>query len=113
MSDIRWYTPHENLFVAAHVDGTLVFYDKEKEDATFQADESAESQPTPTGANKRHPKIEVRRSLQAASPKANPVAVYKVTRQRINLMEFSSDGRFLAVVSEDGSLRVVDLQREE
>ena len=39
--------------------------------------------------------------------------MYKVTRQRVNAVDFSPDGRFLAVVSEDGSLRIIDFMREE
>ena len=113
ISAIQWLPGSENLFLAAHVDGTLIIYDKEREDGPFWPEEVSESQTPATDKEKRRPQIEVKRSLRAASQKNNPVAVFKVTRQRVNAIDFSPDGRFLVVVSEDGALRIVDLMKEE
>jgi len=43
--DVKWMPGSENLFLAAHDDGTLVVYDKEKEDAALS--------PTSTRARRR------------------------------------------------------------
>ncbi|KZM24151.1 hypothetical protein ST47_g4683 [Ascochyta rabiei] len=76
VSDIRWIPNSENLFMASHMDGSLVVYDKEKEDAAFR-------------------KIRL-----------------TVKNSKINAFEFSPDRRHFAVVSEDGSFRIMDFLRE-
>ncbi|KAL9631078.1 MAG: hypothetical protein Q9164_006083, partial [Protoblastenia rupestris] len=35
ISEIRWLPGSENLFLASHMDGTLIVYDKERDDAAF------------------------------------------------------------------------------
>ncbi|KAL9086121.1 MAG: hypothetical protein Q9159_004356 [Coniocarpon cinnabarinum] len=110
---IRWVPPQENLFLAAHIDGTLVIYDKEKDDAAFVAEDFSSPLSPAALDGRRSVQLEVRRSMKATQPKANPVAVYKATRQRINAIEFSFDGQHLAIVCEDGSLRILDLEHEE
>jgi WD40 repeat protein len=97
------------------MDGTLVVYDKEKEDAIFNADEEE------VGLNgeRVHPNIEpsdkisVLKSVHSKNQKANPVSVWKLSNQRINSFQFSPDHRHLAVVSEDGTLRIIDYLKEE
>lgn len=39
VSYIGWIPGSENLFLAAHMDGTLLVYDKEKDDSAFFAEE--------------------------------------------------------------------------
>src|ERR1700753_1097113 len=95
----------ENLFLAAHADGSLVVYDKEKEDAAFVPEEDV-VRPASGVAGK--PGLQVLKSVQSKTQKSNPVAYWKVLNQRINDMAFSPDGRHLAVASEDGSLRILD-----
>ena len=41
VSDVRWLPNSENLFLAAHMDGSMIVYDKEKEDALFVAEDQA------------------------------------------------------------------------
>jgi len=105
--------PHsENLFLAAYHDGTLVVYDKEKEDAPFVPDEP--TPPSDTASNGHpSPKLQVRKSVQSKTQKSNPVAFWKVSNQKINAFAFSPHGRHLAVVSEEGSLRIIDLHKEQ
>lgn len=96
------------------MDGSLVVYDKEKEDAIFSGEE--EGAPKENGeANGVNPasKIEIRKSVHSKNQKTNPVAVWKLSNQRINAFAFSPDNRHLAVVSEDGSFRIIDYLKEE
>jgi catabolite repression protein CreC len=102
--------------MTAHMDGSLVVYDKEKEDAEF----APEDEGAATNGDAEAPKgltfnrsIHVRKSVGSQNQKFNPVSAWKLSNQRINTFAFSPDRRHLAVVSEDGSLRVVDYLKEE
>lgn len=114
--------------MAAHMDGSLVVYDKEKEDAIFAAEEDGAQpqqpqapQHSPTngevnGANgtvNHSSHIQVTKSVHSKNQKTNPVAVWKLSNHRINAFAFSPDNRHLAVVSEDGSLRIIDYLKEQ
>ncbi|KAI1817333.1 catabolite repression protein creC [Poronia punctata] len=117
ISQIRWIPGAENLFLAAHMDGTLVVYDKEKEDAIF-APEEEEMEGNENGndsprAIEPSDKITVLKSVHSKNQKTNPVAVWKLSNQRINAFQFSPDNRHLAVVSEDGTMRIIDYLKEE
>ncbi|KAI1850406.1 hypothetical protein JX265_001366 [Neoarthrinium moseri] len=112
VSQIRWIPGAENLFLAAHMDGALVVYDKEKEDAIFNPDEEkpeGEAEPR-TEFSKA---IQVVKSIHSKNQKVNPVAIWKLSNQRINAFAFSPDNRHLAVVSEDGTLRIIDYLNEK
>lgn len=106
---ISWMPGSENLFLAAHEDGSLVVYDKEKEDAVFVPEEAADR---PLSGDPQHPNLQIRKSVQSKNQKTNPVSIWKVLNQRINAFAFSPDGRHLAVASEDGSLRIIDYHKE-
>ncbi|KAI1770335.1 WD40 repeat-like protein [Hypoxylon cercidicola] len=116
VSQIRWIPGAENLFLAAHMDGTLVVYDKEKEDAIFSP-EDEETKSNGEGATPKvidhHKEMNVLKSVHSKNQKNNPVAVWKLSNQRINALEFSPDNRHLAVVSEDGTMRIIDYLKEE
>lgn len=100
------------------MDGSLVVYDKEKEDAAFLPEtekENGEGEAT-NGTNGAAPTkdgIQVNKSVRSKNQKFNPVAAWKLSNQRINAFAFSPDSRHLAVVSEDGSLRIIDYLKEE
>jgi WD40 repeat protein len=115
VSDIRWLPNSENLFLASHVDGSLVVYDKEKEDAAFVPEESiAISEDGMSETEKKLKKLLViKKSVNSKNQKTNPVSYWQLSRSRINAFEFSPDRRHLAVVSEDGSFRVMDFLREK
>ncbi|TGJ88424.1 hypothetical protein E0Z10_g366 [Xylaria hypoxylon] len=115
VSQIRWIPGAENLFLAAHMDGSLVVYDKEKEDAVFsQEDEEVQPNGENTSPNiKPSDKISVLKSVHSKNQKTNPVAIWKLSNQRINSFNFSPDNRHLAVVSEDGTMRIIDYLKEE
>ncbi|KAB5566881.1 catabolite repression protein creC [Coniochaeta sp. 2T2.1] len=120
VSEIRWIPGSETLFLAAHMDGSLVVYDKEKEDALFTVEEEAAKENGETngtngtnGAAHFSTHIQVKKSVHSKNQKTNPVAVWKLSNQRINAFAISPDNRHLAVVSEDGSLRIIDYLKEE
>jgi catabolite repression protein CreC len=115
VSQIRWIPGTENLFLAAHMDGSLVVYDKEKEDVIFNPEEEeAQSNSESTSPNiKPSDKISVLKSVHSRNQKTNPVAIWKLSNQRTNAFSFSPDNRHLAVVSEDGTMRIIDYLKEE
>ncbi|RYP53152.1 hypothetical protein DL768_001826 [Monosporascus sp. mg162] len=112
VSQIKWIPGAENLFMAAHMDGSLVVYDKEKEDAIFNPEEEEPRVSVDTGEDLSK-EFHVVKSVQSKNQKHNPVAIWKLSNQRINSFDFSPDNRYLAVVSEDGTFRTVDYLKEE
>ncbi|RYO90035.1 hypothetical protein DL766_007311 [Monosporascus sp. MC13-8B] len=112
VSQIKWIPGAENLFMAAHMDGSLVVYDKEKEDAIFNPEEEEPGVSVDT-AKDLSKEFHVVKSVQSKNQKHNPVAIWKLSNQRINSFDFSPDNRYLAVVSEDGTFRTVDYLKEE
>lgn len=112
MSEIRWIPGSENLFLAAHMDGSLVVYDKEKDDATFLPEEQSNGNLETNGID-HTVVLHVNKSVHSKNQKVNPVAFWKLSNQRINAFAFSPDNRHLAVVSEDGSLRIIDYLKEQ
>lgn len=118
VSHIKWIPGSENLFLAAHMDGSLVVYDKEKDDAQFTPEEeepSVNGSESGDGQNGVKPgtKMHINKSVHSQNQKTNPVAAWKLSNQRINSFAFSPDNRHLAVVSEDGTLRLIDYLKEE
>ncbi|KAI0477414.1 WD40-repeat-containing domain protein [Xylariaceae sp. FL0804] len=117
VSQIRWIPGAENLFMAAHMDGSLVVYDKEKEDAIFNREEEEVLMNGEFGAPRDstnfREKMAVWKSVHSKNQKTNPVSVWKLSNQQINAFKFSPDNRHLAVVAEDGTMRIIDYLREE
>lgn len=109
VSDIRWLPNSENLFLAAHMDGSLIVYDKEKEDAPFVAEDQEQIQ-TETDKKAR---LVVKKSVNSKNQKFNPASYWKTSNSKINAFAFSPDCRHVAVVSEDGSFRIIDFLKEQ
>lgn len=99
--------------MAAHFDGAVVVYDKEKDDAPFVPEEGMGATSSRSTDGKRVPRLKIRKSVQSRNQKTNPIAYWKATSQRINGMAFSPDGKYLALACEDGSLRILDFLKEE
>ncbi|KAK5995131.1 putative catabolite repression protein creC [Cladobotryum mycophilum] len=120
VSEIRWIPGSENLFLAAHMDGLLVVYDKEKEDGHLNPEEesvnvSVSGSEAGESSSESNPvnRIQINKSVHSKNQKTNPVAAWKLSNHRINAFAFSPDNRHLAVVSEDGTLRIIDYLKEE
>ncbi|KAI5807410.1 catabolite repression protein creC [Peziza echinospora] len=107
VTDIKWLPGSETLFLATHMDGSMIVYDKDKEDGTI----TSETDANPTG--KKETAFIVKKSVDSKNQKANPVSYWKVSTQPINAYAFSPDNTHLAVVSEDGCLRIIDYLKEK
>lgn len=102
------------------MDGQLVVYDKEKDDGHLNPAEEgsnlgvngSDASDTASGINHLD-RIQINKSVHSKNQKLNPVAAWKLSNQRINAFAFSPDNRHLAVVSEDGTLRIIDYLKEE
>lgn len=105
VTHIKWIPGSENLFMASHANGGLVVYDKEKEDAGFV--------PEGTGKSSGHLPLDILKSVNSKNQKNNPVSSWKLANQKISHFSFSPDQRHLAVVLEDGSLRLMDYLKEK
>ena len=118
VTEIAWLPGSEHLFLAAHMDGTLIVYDKEKEDAVFIPEDSTSNSDADNekvnGSHSvdRSSALHVKKSVQSRYQKTNPVAVWKVSNQKLNAFAISPDGMHLAVASEDGSLRIINYLQE-
>jgi WD40 repeat protein len=98
------------------MDGSLVVYDKEKDDAAFLPEEGAvDTNGTTQNDGNVDPsaKLHIDKSVHSKNQKFNPVSFWKLSNQRINAFAFSPDNRHLAVVSEDGTLRIIDYLKEQ
>ena len=98
------------------MDGSLVVYDKEKEDAAFIAEDELSYPEASDSGDEKKPygaTIQIKKSVHSKNQKTNPVAAWKLSNHRPNAFAFSPDNRHLAVVSEDGVLRVIDYLKEE
>lgn len=94
------------------MDGTLIVYDKEKDDVLFVPEEPAASEDSLSDSF-HHPRLKIKKSVQSKNQRTNPVACWTASNSKINAFAFSPDSRHLAVVSEDGSLRVIDFLKEQ
>ncbi|RMZ86352.1 hypothetical protein DV736_g6422, partial [Chaetothyriales sp. CBS 134916] len=111
VTKIRWIPGSENHFLASHMDGCLVVYDKEKEDTPFVSEESIDEG---LGLDDDdYSTLNITKSVNSANQKANPVACWKLSNQAISDFAFSPDSRHLAVVAEDGYLRIIDYLQEK
>lgn len=110
---IRWLPGSENLFLAAHTDGTLIVYDKERDDAAFVPEENGPLIGLAKGSNPEHRPLLVNKSLNSRNQKSNPVASWKISNHRINDFAFSPDCCHIAVVTDDGYLQIIDYLNEQ
>ncbi|KAJ3411775.1 hypothetical protein HDV05_001733 [Chytridiales sp. JEL 0842] len=115
--DVAWYSPltgkflrinkqgvmnkspgSENLFMAGYVDGSVIIYDKDKEDQAF-------TYPAYDGTN-----FTVHKPAKAS--KLNPVSVWSMSKAAITSLSFSPDCQHVAITSMDGKLQIVDYLSE-
>lgn len=113
IADVRWLPNSENLFLSAHVDGTLMFFDKDKEDAPFLPESHYSGEGNETTNKSTHSGLHILKSVNSKNQRSNPVAVWKIGSQKINASAFSPNGQHLALAVEDGSLRILDFLNEK
>ncbi|GAA5817344.1 hypothetical protein MFLAVUS_010888 [Mucor flavus] len=108
---IKWLQGYENLFMAAFQDGTIMLFDKEKEDDTFHpGDEQRPTLKKPLLDDKQLFKIT--KPSSKGSMKSNPVSHWKLSNRSITAFAFSPDCQHVAIVGHDGLLRVVNFLHE-
>ena len=99
------------------MDGSLVVYDKEKDDAAFLPEESngvhTNGNSDSDGSVDVSARLHIDKSVHSKNQRFNPVSAWKLSNQRINAFAFSPDNRHIAVVSEDGTLRIIDYLKEQ
>lgn len=83
-------------------------YDKEKEDAMLTAEES---RPVPVDSP-MSTVLHIEKSVNSSNQKFNPVSSWKLPCQNVTAFAISPDNQHLAVVSEDGDLRIIDFLKE-
>ncbi|KAK7207948.1 WD40-repeat-containing domain protein [Myxozyma melibiosi] len=112
-ADIQWIPGSENLFMVGHMDGSIVIYDKEKDDSNFQ--DEMNSGLAPDERKETKDGFQVIKSIHGNQKmqKQNPVAYWSVSRKPITAFAFSPDCTHVAVVSEDGYLKIIDFLKEK
>ncbi|RXW18622.1 hypothetical protein EST38_g7236 [Candolleomyces aberdarensis] len=123
------------IWFVSHADGTIVVYDKEKEDGTFTPQDPSAPAPDASsssdeGSSQRewdpldnifvtmppwHPASGAFNGGKADKEKIakNPVSHWRVSRRSVVDFVFSPDVKYVAAISEDGCLRVIDALQEQ
>lgn len=144
---VRWVPSSPNLFLVSHADGTIVVYDKDRDDGVFTAQCPTASPVSPLRPPSNPP---VSPPSEPSSPAGewnpldsifvtippwhpvnaagasggggkgdrdkttkNPVSHWKVSKRSVVDFVFSPDVKYVAAISEDGCLRVIDALAEQ
>ncbi|KAK9763956.1 hypothetical protein K7432_008944 [Basidiobolus ranarum] len=99
VTSIKWMPGSENLFMASHQDGSLIVYDKEKDDQNFTINPIPEDDPLPITKTKNN--------------KYNPNWHWRVSKKAVTAFAFSPDCQHIAAVCMDGCLRILDFFHEK
>lgn len=101
VTSIKWIPGSESQALASHLDGSVILYDKDKDDQPFT--------PSPPQPNSL---FHVTRPSAKTNSKHNPQSHWQVSSKNISAFAFSPDFQLVAVVSLDGGLRVIDFTEE-
>lgn len=117
---IKWIPHHDTLLCTAHDDGCVYIWDvdlDEQRDGAVPPDPGAAWDPnlqvvatSPQGVLPSSPQRR-QRGKEAIGP-ANPIAHWRVARAPLTGLEFCPTQPLLAVTSEDGCLRLIDVDQE-
>ncbi|KAH7730678.1 WD repeat-containing protein 20 [Aphelenchoides avenae] len=99
---LKWIRDQPSMFIASHSSGALYVYNEELE---------CPPNPPVFQQLKQGPAFTIF-TCKSKSPR-NPVQKWTVGKGGINQFEFSPDSKFLAIVGQDGFLRVFDYQNME
>ncbi|PPQ77504.1 hypothetical protein CVT25_011301 [Psilocybe cyanescens] len=139
---VRWVPSSSTLFLVSHADGTIIVYDKEREDGAFTPqdpnlatnDMPSNYMTSPTDGITQewdpvdnifvtmppwHPVTSGGGALNAAGKSdkekaaKNPVSHWRLSKQSVVDFVFSPDVKYVAAISEDGCLRVIDALAEQ
>ncbi|KAJ7481231.1 catabolite repression protein creC [Mycena galericulata] len=108
---VRWVPSSSSLFLVAHADGTVIVYDKEREDGTEWDPIDSIFVTMPPW----HPVSGAGVGTPGKVDKVakNPVSHWRVSRRAVVDFVFSPDVKYVAAISEDGCLRVIDALAEQ
>ncbi|PFH54182.1 hypothetical protein AMATHDRAFT_465 [Amanita thiersii Skay4041] len=136
-TSVRWVPSSPTLFLVSHADGTIVAYDKEREDGVFTAQDPdssvhGESSLEDSASHKEwdptdnvvvtmppwHPVMSVQAVQTPGKPDKdktakNPVSHWRVSRRSIIDFVFSPDVKYVGAISDDGCLRIIDAMAEQ
>ncbi|KAF5357826.1 hypothetical protein D9756_001386 [Leucocoprinus leucothites] len=140
---IRWVPASTTLFLVSHADGTIVVYDKERDDGSFspQDPNSGQSDINGTPISEEaatqlqrdwdptdnifvtmppwHPvttngtNLNVPGKSDKEKVVKNPVSHWRISRKAVVDFVFSPDVKYVAAISEDGCLRIIDALAEQ
>ncbi|KAJ3786895.1 WD40 repeat-like protein [Lentinula aff. detonsa] len=126
---VRWVPASASLFLVSHADGTIVVYDRDREDGTFGPREPIGTggiggddwDPTdsifvtipPWHPAAHHGDLDV--SDKSEKFIKNPVSHWRVAPRGKAVVDFvfSPDVKYVGAISEDGCLRVIDALAEQ
>ncbi|KAI8391057.1 WD40-repeat-containing domain protein [Radiomyces spectabilis] len=98
---VKWIPGSEDLFMASFRDGSVMIFDKDRDDQPF----------TPSA-----PRSWAEEQFQVTTPhkhpKHNPVSHWRVSEKSVAGFAFSPNGSHVAIVGEDGLLRTVNYSEE-
>ncbi|KAJ7632962.1 catabolite repression protein creC [Roridomyces roridus] len=121
---VRWVPSSSSLFLVAHADGTIIVYDKEREDGSFTPQDPVRPNADSESSKEWDPidSIFVTNPISGNGVGApgkvekvakNPVSHWRVSRRAVVDFVFSPDVKYVAAISEDGCLRVIDALAEQ
>ncbi|KAK2459699.1 hypothetical protein APHAL10511_008344 [Amanita phalloides] len=116
---VRWLPSSPSLFLVAHADGSIIAYDKDRDDGTFVPSNPHHSwDPTDSilvTMPPWHPIMSANHTDKSEKEKSakNPVSHWRVSNRKIVDFVFSPDVKYVAAISEDGCLRVIDTMSEQ
>ncbi|KAG0174758.1 hypothetical protein DFQ30_002951 [Apophysomyces sp. BC1015] len=116
VSMIKWLQGSENLFMAAFKDGSIMIFDKEKDDDAFHPDDSFYENGSTTETSSQKYGVKGHRFRVTKPPpksKCNPISHWQVSDKPITAFAFSPDCQHVAVVSLDGALRIINFVHEQ
>ncbi|KAF8744004.1 WD40 repeat-like protein, partial [Rhizoctonia solani] len=139
-TQVRWVPSSRTLLLASYADGTIVVYDTERQDAPFVPHDPSKPMPPPPAPPSTHDTDEQKSSNGSGSAAAqsermwnplneilvtsnggpdgkafkNPVSHWRLTEKKSVVVDFvfSPDVRYVAAISEDGCLRIIDALSE-
>ncbi|KAI8646587.1 WD40-repeat-containing domain protein [Parasitella parasitica] len=99
--------------MAAFQDGTVMLFDKEKEDEPFHPGDGKGHASSSVGSSANAKSMfKISKPPSKISSKCNPVSHWKLSDQSITAFAFSPDCQHVAIVGHDGLLRIVNFLHE-
>lgn len=139
---VRWVPSSSTLFLVSHADGTIVVYDTDRDDGMFSVSMPTAPLPTPipppgSSPSRGPPQSPLQKewdpltTIHVTSPPwhpesavggkeradrsaaKNPVSHWRVSKRGVVDFVFSPDVKYVAAISEEGCLRVIDAFAEQ